>query len=49
MDVVSKKKGFMSKKITNDKKIFSKESHRSLIYLEWSKNCIKKYLVLFFF
>lgn len=37
MDVVSKKKGFMSKKITNDKKIFSKESHRSLIYSNGQK------------
>ena len=32
MDVVSKKKGFMSKKITNDK-----ESHRSLIYSNGQK------------
>lgn len=37
MDVVSKKKGFMSKKITNDKKIFSEESHRSLIYSNGQK------------
>ena len=34
MDVVSKKKGFMSKKT---KKIFSKESHRSLIYSNGQK------------